>query len=160
MSLHRELRRLGLIAAGAHFPSGVETLPALCDAGVLEGGLSLALDLRPDEVIGPLCERIGGTAQALRVLDVREDPEVALVVNAGRGEETWAVRDARDLVERCNDEFGSDLQARAVAVLGEWEDMLQLWCVPKSLLSSLLRTPFFQAENRSRLSRLVTAFNP
>jgi hypothetical protein len=160
MSLHTELRRLGLVAAGKHFPSGVEALPALCDAGALEGGLSLALDLRPDELIGPLCERIGGTAQALRVLDVREDPEVALVVNAGRGEEAWAVRDARDLVERCNDEFGADPQARAVAVLGEWEDMLQLWCIPKSVLSSLLRTSFFQAENRSRLSRLVTAFNP
>ena len=160
MGLQAELRRLGLVAAGTHFPSGVEALPALCDAGVLEGGLSVALDLRPDELIGPLCERIGGTAQALRVLDVREDPEVALVVNAGRGEEAWAVRDARDLVERCNDEFGDDPQALAVAVLGEWEDMLQLWFVPKRALSSLLRTPFFQAENRSRLSRLVTTFNP
>ena len=85
MSLHAELRRLGLLVAGTHFPSGMEALPALCDAGVLEGGLSLALDLRPDELIGPLCERIGGTAQTLRVLDVREDPEVALVGNAIQG---------------------------------------------------------------------------
>jgi hypothetical protein len=137
----------------------VEALPALCDAGALQGGLSVALDLRPDELIGPLCERIGGTARTFRVLDVREDPEVALIVDAGQGEEAWAVRDARDLVDRCNDEFMGDPEARAVAVLGEWEDMLQLWCIPKGVLSSLLRAPFFQAENRSRLSRLATRVN-
>lgn len=155
MSVKTELERLGLLAKGAHVPPDAHALTALCDAGVLEGGLSIALDLRPDELIGPLCERIGGAARVLKVLDVRDDPEVALVVDAGRGEEVWEVRDARDLVERCNEEFRQDPEARAVAVLGEWEDSLQLWCIPRPALSSLLRAPFFQAENRARLSALV-----
>ncbi|HVP62460.1 MAG TPA: hypothetical protein VMT11_18010 [Myxococcaceae bacterium] len=159
MSVKTDLEHLGLLAKGAHIPPEAHALTALCDAGVLEGGLSIALDLRPDELIGPLCERIGGGARVLKVLDVREDPEVALIVDAGRGEESWDVRDARDLVERCNDEFRDDGEARAVAVLGEWEDSLQLWCIPKRALSALLRAPFFQAENRARLSALVPAAN-
>jgi hypothetical protein len=157
MSLRSDLERLGLLASGAHVPPEAHALTALCDAGVLEGGLSIALDLRPDELIGPLCEGIGGRARLLKVLDVRDDPEVALIVDAGRGEESWDVRDPRDLVERCNEEFRDDAEACAVAVLGEWEDSLQLWCIPKRALSSLLRAPFFEAENRARLSAQVPA---
>ncbi|HZJ53104.1 MAG TPA: hypothetical protein VFD38_03110, partial [Myxococcaceae bacterium] len=99
MSLKAELERLGLLTKGAHLPP-VQQLLVLCDAGVLEGGLSVALDLRPDELIGPLCERIGGSARLLKVFDVREDPEVSLIVDAGQGEESWEVREPRDLVER------------------------------------------------------------
>jgi hypothetical protein len=154
MSLKADLQRLGLLAEGAHVPPGQQLL-ALCDAGALDGGLSIALDLRPDELIGPLCERIGGSARLLKVLDVRDDPEVALIIDAGSGEELWDVREPRDLVERCNEEFRDDAETRAVAVLGEWEDSLQLWCIPKRVLSSLLRAPFFQAENRARLSALA-----
>ncbi|MGZ3446543.1 MAG: hypothetical protein ACXWLG_14515 [Myxococcaceae bacterium] len=157
MSLRSDLERLGLLADGAHVPPEAHALTALCDAGVLEGGLSIALDLRPDELIGPLCEGIGGRARLLKVLDVRDDPEVALIVDAGRGEESWDIRDPRDLVERCNEEFRDDAEACAVAVLGEWEDSLQLWCIPKRALSSLLRAPFFEAENRARLSAQVPA---
>lgn len=157
MSLRSDLERLGLLANGAHVPPEAHALTALCDAGVLEGGLSIALDLRPDELIGPLCEGIGGRARLLKVLDVRDDPEVALIVDAGRGEESWDIRDPRDLVERCNEEFRDDAEACAVAVLGEWEDSLQLWCIPKRALSSLLRAPFFEAENRARLSAQVPA---
>jgi hypothetical protein len=156
MSLKAELQHLGLLAEGAHVPPGQQLL-ALCDAGALDGGLSIALDLRPDELIGPLCERIGGSARLLKVLDVREDPEVALIVDAGQGEEAWEVREPRDLVELCNEEFRDDAEARVVAVLGEWEDSLQLWCIPRRALSSLLRAPFFQAENRARLSALPPA---
>ena len=156
MTLKAELQHLGLLNDGAHVPPGQQLL-ALCDAGALDGGLSIALDLRPDELIGPLCERIGGSARLLKVLDVREDPEVALIVDAGRGEEAWEVREPRDLVERCNEEFRDDSEARVVAVLGEWEDSLQLWCIPRRALSSLLRAPFFQAENRARLSALPPA---
>ena len=158
MSLKAELQHLGLLNADAHVPPG-QQLPALCDAGVLDGGLTVALDLRPDELIGPLCERIGGSARRLKVLDVREDPEIALIVDAGNGEEGWEIREPRDLVERCNEEFREDIEARAVAVLGEWEDSLQLWCIPKRALSSLLRAPFFQAENRARLSALAPGAN-
>ena len=155
MSLKSDLQRLGLLSEDVHLEPGQQTLLVLCDQGLLEGGLSIALDLRPDELIGPLCERIGGRARELKVLDVRDDPEPELLVDAGGGEEAWPVRDARDLVDRLNEAFADDPQARAVAVLGEWEDMLQLWCLPRETLPSLLRAPFFEAENRSRLSAFL-----
>ena len=129
MSLKTELQRLGLLVEDVHLEPGQQTLLVLCDQGLLEGGLSIALDLKPDELIGPLCERIGGRAKTLKVLDVRDDTEPELLVDAGGGEEAWPVRDARDLVDRLNEAFRSDPETRAVAVLGEWEDMLQLWCV-------------------------------
>ena len=56
-------------------------------------------------------------------------------------------------------EFEAPPIATREAVLGEWEDSLQLWCIPKRALSSLLRAPFFEAENRARLSALVPATN-
>jgi len=155
VSLKTELQRLGLLVEDVHLEPGHQTLLVLCNDGLLDGGMSVALDLRPDELIGPLCERIGGQARSLKVLDARDEPEPELLVDAGGGEEAWPVRDPRDLVDRVNEAFASDSQARPVAVLGEWEDMLQLWCVPREALPSLLRAPFFQAENRSRLSALL-----
>jgi hypothetical protein len=155
VSLKTELQRLGLLLEDVHLAPGHQTLLVLCNDGLLDGGMSVALDLRPDELIGPLCERIGGRARALKVLDARDDPEQELLVDAGEGEEAWPVRDTRDLVDRVNEAFESDPEARAVAVLGEWEDMLQLWCVPREALASLIRAPFFEAENRSRLSALL-----
>ena len=155
MTLKSELKRLGLLVEDVHLGPGHQTLLVLCNDGLLDGGMSVALDLKPDELIGPLCERIGGKARTLKVLDARDDPEPELLVDAGDGEEAWPIRDPRDLVDRCNEAFQSDPEARPVAVLGEWEDKLQLWCVPRGALPSLLRAPFFQAENRSRLSALL-----
>jgi hypothetical protein len=56
-----------------------------------------------------------------------------------------------DLVNELNRLFQEDPRARAIAVLGEWEDMLQLWCVPKEALSALLRESFFQPQNQAEL---------
>jgi hypothetical protein len=42
------------------------------------------------------------------------------------------------------------------ALLGEWEDALQLWCVEKRRLKWLLAQPWFFPRNRGELQRLAT----
>ena len=93
MTLKSELKRLGLLVEDVHLGPGHQTLLVLCNDGLLDGGMSVALDLKPDELIGPLCERIGGKARTLKVLDARDDPEPELLVDAGDGEEAWPIRD-------------------------------------------------------------------
>jgi hypothetical protein len=127
----------------------------LCERGALEGGLSIALDVRPDEAIGALCAAIGGSARRLRVVDVRERPVSELRVRLGELEEGWEVEDLQALVHNLNDLFRADPRARAVAVLGEWEDALQLWCVPKNKLGALLRADYFAPRNRDQLASIA-----
>lgn len=127
----------------------------LCDKGVLEGGLSVALDVRADELIGPLCQRVGGTAMRLRVLDVREGPPLELRISYGEIEEPWELEDLYVLVQNLNDLLRDDPAAKVAAILGEWQDALQLWCVPKKGLSKLLRQDFFAPRNRHQLEGIA-----
>ncbi len=127
----------------------------LCEAGALQGGLSVALDVRPDELVGALCAAIGGGALKLRVVDVREKPAFTLVISFAGVEEKWEVEDARALAHNLNDLFKDDRAARAVAVLGEWEDALQLWCVPKAALARLRAASYFRPENGRDLGPLA-----
>jgi hypothetical protein len=152
------LRSQGLLKEGsADAPRDDRSSPPqlqllrLCDRGALEGGLSIALDVRPDEAIGPLCTAIGGGARRLRILDVRDRPVPELRILHGELEEGWEVEDLSALVHNLNDLFKADPLARAVAVLGEWEDALQLWCVPKNRLRELLRADYFAPVNREQL---------
>jgi len=156
------LEALGLLRPGA--PTADKRLKRarperalllLCDAGALDGGLSVALDVRPDELIGPLCAAAGGSARSLKVLDVRDLPELELRIAYGDLSEGWAVPDARALVHNLNDLLGADPAARAIAVLGEWQDSLQLWCVPKEKLGALFRESFFEPANRDELRLLI-----
>ena len=58
------------------------------------------------------------------------------------------------LVHNLNDLLKDDAGARAVAVLGEWQDALQLWCVDKRLLPKLWRERFFDPKNGGQLREL------
>ncbi len=127
-----------------------------CDKGALEGGLTVALDVRADELIGPLCAAVGGGAMRLRVLDVREGPPMELRIGWGELEEPWEIEDLYGLVQNLNDLLRDDKTARAVAILGEWQDALQLWCVPKRGLARLLRQDFFAPRNRHQLEGLAS----
>ncbi|MBX5480616.1 MAG: hypothetical protein IRZ16_02025 [Myxococcaceae bacterium] len=135
-------------------PPHLELL-TLCERGLLDGGLSVALGVRPDELIGPLCQAIGGSATRLRVVDVRDGPVLELRIRYGEVEEPWEVEDLLALVHNLNDLFAGDPKARAVAVLGEWEDALQLWCVHKRDLPKLWRADYFAPRNRQELARLL-----
>ena len=127
----------------------------LCHRGALKGGLSVALDVRADELIGPLCQAVGGSARRLRIVDVRDHPVMELRIQYGELEEPWEVEDLYALVNNLNDLLRDDRKAAAVAILGEWEDMLQLWCVPKDALGRLLREDSFAPRNRHQLEGLT-----
>ncbi len=129
----------------------------ICEAGGLEGGLSVALDVRPDELMGALCAAIGGGARAVRVADVREAPRFELVISYAGRDERWEVEDAAALAHNLNDLLREDAGARVVAVLGEWEDSLQLWCVPKAKLKQLRGAPYFRPQNAAALWTLMDA---
>jgi hypothetical protein len=155
------LRRLHLLKDPGAGGEGPAHLPRLCAEGALEGGLSVALDVLPDELFGALAAAAGGPARRLKVLDVLDRPGPQMVVSRGPGAEaeTWEVPDVRALVERLNAlaAGGGDPQARLVAVLGEWDDALQLWCLPRSAVKALLRERGFQPENLAELRGLATA---
>lgn len=129
------------------------SLLRLCEAGLLEGGLSVSLGVRPDELVGPLTTAMGGNARRLKVVDVRERPVLELHVLSGDITERWEVEDVPALVHNLNSLYRDDAGVRAVAELGEWEDALQLWCVDKRTLPRLLRQAFFSPRNASALSR-------
>jgi hypothetical protein len=141
-------------AARALVPAGERpdvALLRLCAGGQLTGGLCVALGVRPDELVGPLTLAMGGAARRLRVLDVRERPVLQLEVMADALTEKWEVEDLYALVHNLNDLYRDAADVARVAVLGEWQDALQLWCVPRALLPRLLREPFFQPQNRRAL---------
>jgi hypothetical protein len=141
-----------LVRAGEH-PWGA--LLRLCHAGALEGGLSVALDVRPDELFGPLLAQMGGRARQVRLLDVRERPALELRVSLEGREEAWEVEGLEDLAHRLNALLAGARDVRPVAVLGEWEDALQLWCVPRAALPELLKGPLAPAANARALAGLL-----
>jgi rhodanese-related sulfurtransferase len=129
------------------------SLMRLCDAGLLEGGLSVALGVRPDELVGPLTLAMGGAARRFKLVDVRERPVLELHILAGEVSERWEVEDLWALVHNLNDLYRDASEVRAISVLGEWNDALQLLCVDKRSLPKLLRERFFVPRNREALER-------
>jgi hypothetical protein len=128
----------------------------LCQVGALKGGLSVALDVRADELFGSLCAAIGGIARQAKLLDVREraDDVLELEVMLGDLVERWELEDLYVLVHNLNDLVRDDPRARAVAVLGEWQDMLQLWCIEKRSLAKMWNRPYFAPRNHHQLRAL------
>jgi hypothetical protein len=131
------------------------SLLRLCDAGLLHGGLSVALGVRPEELVGPLTLAMGGQARHLKIVDVRERPTLELHVLVGERTERWEVEELATLVHNLNDLYRESGEVLAVAVLGEWADALQLLCVDKRALTRLLRQPFFVPVNAPQLARLL-----
>ena len=91
----------------------------LCDAGALIGGLTVDLDVRPDELVGPLTALVGGSAPKLRVTDVHDGPPLKLTVFFQDHEESWELEDLYPFVHNVNDLLKDDSRARVVAILGE-----------------------------------------
>ncbi|AKQ69671.1 hypothetical protein A176_006583 [Myxococcus hansupus] len=128
------------------------SLLRLCDAGLLDGGLSVGYGVRADELVGPLTNAMGGAARRFKVVDVRERPVLELHVMAGDVTERWEVEDLSALVHNLNSLYRDAPDVRAVAELGEWEDALQLWCVDKRALPKLARQSFFAPRNARALT--------
>ena len=160
-ALVEKLSRLGLIRMAenrepkSQAASRLRSLHALCNAGVLEGGLSVALDVRPDELIGPLAIAIGNAGLELKVIDTRDEPRPEITVRLRSLERKWTVASLDALVTHLNELFHADPAAKAIAILGEYEDALQLWAVDKALLGELLGEDFFRPRNRKQLTKLA-----
>lgn len=149
--LRARLRELGLLAPGAK----EKTLLALCHAQRLRGGISVSLRATPDEVLGQLGAALGGPAAKLRLEEVKGTGPFELHVRCAHGLERWEVDDVPALVCNLNSLFSNASTVRACAVLGEWEDMLQLWCLDRLRLLTLLAEPWFAPLNRPQLERLA-----
>jgi hypothetical protein len=150
----QRLAALGLLVPGWAPAQTPVALAALCSAGALLGSLSAALDVRPDELVGPLCQRLGGAALQLRILEVRTSP-AELWVRLAKKEEHWPVPDVRALVRALNQGYRSVAPVPAIAVLGAWDEAWQFWCIPKGLLPTLHTEGLLQAENAEELSALA-----
>ncbi|MFL5320441.1 MAG: hypothetical protein ACJ790_12345 [Myxococcaceae bacterium] len=127
----------------------------LCDVGALIGGLTVDLDVRPDELLGPLQKTVGGDALKMRAADVQDGPPLRLTVHFIDHEETWELEDLYPFVMNVNDLLKDDRKAKAMAILGEWEDSLQLWAVEKTRLAWMLQQDWFHPRNRHQLEAMV-----
>ena len=124
----------------------------LCAREALVGGISVDFGVRPDELIGPLLSLVSGSARELRVLDSLSSPIPELIVSYRGQTQSWHVVGLKELIGELNRLFQGDPLAGAIVILGEWDEMLQLWCLGKNQLASLMKEDFFRAENRSELS--------
>jgi hypothetical protein len=121
-----------------------EPLRTLCHHGYLSGGLSIALDVKIDEALGPLLETMGGAALMLRVLDIRGK---VFSVKLSEQQHEWEIDGLESLIDTLNRGFGAAPDVKALVLLGEWEDMIQVWAVPKGLVEQLLPLEWFKPSN-------------
>ncbi|MCA3013254.1 MAG: hypothetical protein INH41_12740 [Myxococcaceae bacterium] len=165
MTLASRLKALGVLQGRGR----QRTLLQLCHAGRLVGGLSVAWRVTPDEAIGPLTHAMGGLATRLKVLDVRAGPPMELEVRfelpaellrEAEGprvqSERWEVEGVEGLVHNLNDLYRDVAAVKLAVTLGEWQDMLQLWVLPRPALRALLDEGVLaEARNHAVLLRLL-----
>jgi hypothetical protein len=104
-------------------------------------------------VFGSLAQALGGAAKKLKLLDVRTGRPQVLEVEWGALHEKWEVEDVPGLVHNLNDLFRDERDVKVALVLGEWEDMLQLVCVPKDVLPRALDSRLFDGAWNVRAAR-------
>lgn len=147
MTLTQRLKSLQLLQGKGRQTS----LLKLCHAGRLVGGLSVSWQVTPDEAIGALAHLKGGLSTKLRVVDVRGKTPMQLevrfelppdVLREDEGPrvvtEKWDVEDVPGLVHNLNDLYRDVRDVKLIVVLGEWEDMVHLWALPRPTLRELL----------------------
>lgn len=149
----KRVRELGLAAGRGPLP---KRLLEACHEGRLVGGLSISLGATPDEVVGALTHAMGGAAPKLKVHDVRTGRPLVMEIEWEGAREKWELEDVEGLAHNLNDLLREVPGVKALAVLGEWEDMLQLWAVERGALRTLLGARLLDdARNVETLRRLV-----
>ncbi len=128
---------MGLVRGTEPLP---QTLRRACFEGRLVGGLCLSLRATPDEVFGPLTQVMGGSAATLRVVEVMTRPTLHMQVEHQHQVLNWALTDIESLIEHLNTHFLDEPQVKLLVVLGEWEDMLQVWALQDDCLAALVST--------------------
>ncbi|MEW6431266.1 MAG: hypothetical protein AB1730_07125 [Myxococcota bacterium] len=150
--LSTTLKSLGLLTGRG----AAKNLLRLCHAGRLVGALSVSLRATPDELLGPLLHAMGGAATKLKLHDVRTTTPPVLDIEWREVREKWECDGLEALVHNLNDLFRDEPDVKLVAVLGEWDDMLQLWCVTKEHARVLLdHRVLDDARNAPTLRRLL-----
>ncbi len=150
LAQNETLARLGLLRAAAP----PDPLRTLCHHELLVGGVSIALDVKLDEALGPVLEAMGGDAPTLRVLDIRGKPPV-FSVKLGEVAHEWEIEGLEALIDTLNRAFKDHPQVKALVSLGEWEEMTQVWAVPKQRVRELLRCEWFKPPNRAALQAVL-----
>ena len=120
-----------------------EPLRTLCHHGFLTGGLSIALDVKTDEALGPLLDEMGAN-RMVRVLDIQG---LVFSVKLGAQEHEWEIDGLESLIDTLNRAFAPHPEVKALVLLGEWEDMLQVWALPKQVVASLWNEDWFKPSN-------------
>lgn len=145
--LQSRLKALGVLKG--RVTKKARTLVQLCHAGRLRGGLSIALDVTPDEAWAPLIHAM--ELSGLRLVDVRA-AGARLDVKLHDGTiEKWEVAGVEGLVHNLNDLCRLQPEAHPCAVLGEWQDMLQVWCAPREVFAAGLGERWLDARNATVL---------
>ncbi len=129
-----------------------EPLRTLCHHGYLVGSRSIALDVKIDEALGPLLEVMGGAALTLRVLDIRGQ---VFSVKLGEKQHEWKIDGLESLVETLNRGFAPFPDVKALVLLGEWEDMIQVWALSKAVVPQLLPLDWFRPSNPAGLKAAI-----
>ncbi len=133
----KRLRALGLVSGKGALP---KRLLEACHEERLVGGMSISLRALPDEVVGPLTHAMGGAATRLKVLDVRTTHPMVMEIQWLDVKEKWEIESVESLIHALGDLFLDEPEVKALVVLGEWEDMLQLWALRTDVLEVLLST--------------------
>lgn len=120
-----------------------EPLRTLCHHGYLVGGLSIALDVKTDEALGPLLDEMGAN-RMMRVLDIQGQ---VFSVRLGEQQHEWEIDGLESLIDTLNRAFAKRPEVKALVLLGEWEDMLQVWALPKPVVASLWESEWFRPSN-------------
>lgn len=147
----KQLKELGLIKGKGALPKG---LLKCCHQGRLVGGLSISLRATPDEVVGGVTHEMG--VKGFKVFDVRTTRPMVMEISWKDLVEKWEVEDVEGLVHNLNDLFRSEPGVKLLAVLGEWEDMLQLWALDREVLRKLLNGRLLDGARNERQLRSVT----
>jgi hypothetical protein len=108
------------------------------------GGLSIALDVKIDEALGPLLDLMGGAALTIRVLDIRGK---VFSVKLGEQQHEWEIDGLESLVDTLNRGFAPYPDVKALVLLGEWEDMIQVWALSKPVAKQLLPLDWLRPSN-------------
>jgi hypothetical protein len=146
MLIQTRLKELGQLKGRAS--KKARSLLQLCHAGKLRGGLSVALDVTPDEAFSPLAHAM--ELHGLKILDVRGRSQLDVRLHDGSVEK-WEVDGVTGLVHNLNDLCRLQPEALPCAVLGEWDDMLQLWCAPRDVFIAAANERWLDARNATVL---------
>ena len=106
--------------------------------------MSIALDVKIDEALGPLLEVMGGPARTIRVLDIQGQ---VFSVRIGQQQHEWEIDGLESLIDTLNRAFADSAEVNALVLLGEWEDMIHVWALPKATVVGLLTEHWFVPTN-------------